>query len=144
MRLIPVLLILLVACGEAGDTSGATALSTTPSNDRTIPEGSLPKPLDHEGEPTPVTGEVPRDLLQAIRDDAAQRTGLPAEDFVEIRSQEIVWNDGSLGCGEPGKMYTQALVDGFWVVLEVGDAHLDYRVGSKATFMLCEQASTGV
>jgi hypothetical protein len=31
-----------------------------------------------------------------------------------------VWNDGSLGCPEPGMMYTQALVNGYWLIIEAG------------------------
>ncbi len=48
------------------------------------------------------------------------------------------WNDGSLGCPQPGQLYTQALVDGFQVVLEVDDEQFDYRVGSGTDVRLCE------
>ncbi len=48
------------------------------------------------------------------------------------------WNDGSLGCPEPGELYTQALVDGFQVVLEIDGERFDYRVGSGTDVRLCE------
>ena len=36
-----------------------------------------------------------------------------------------------------GVLYTQAQVDGYWVVLEVGKEHFDYRVGANGYFSLC-------
>ena len=47
------------------------------------------------------------------------------------------WNDGSLGCPQPGELYTQALVDGFQVLLEVDGEEFDYRVGSGTAVHLC-------
>jgi hypothetical protein len=34
--------------------------------------------------------------------------------------------------------YTQALVDGYQVVIDTGEEELDYRVGSGGSFRLCE------
>lgn len=147
MKPFPLLLVVVVACGGAAETSETTEPSTTPptpTSERALPEGTLPGPLDAEGEPAALTGEVPAEILASIRVDAARRTSVPAEDFSEIRSQEMVWNDGSLGCAEPGQLYTQAIVHGYWVVLEAGDISLDYRVSEDGSFRLCEQASTGL
>ncbi|WP_418605475.1 hypothetical protein [Georgenia sp. SUBG003] len=52
----------------------------------------------------------------------------------------MTWNDGSLGCPEPGTVYTQALVDGYHVVLEAGGERYDYRVGGAADVRLCTSA----
>jgi hypothetical protein len=35
-------------------------------------------------------------------------------------------------------MYTQALVDGYWVVLAVGEQEYDYRASDTGYFFLCE------
>jgi hypothetical protein len=87
---------------------------------------------------TPVTGEVPTELLNAILSELAKRMGVMPEKIVVIQAQAIVWNDGSLGCPQPGVMYTQALVKGYWVILEVDETKFDYRVTDTGYFFLCE------
>ncbi len=88
----------------------------------------------------PVTGEAPAALLDAILVDLAGRLGVSADAIEVVRDEAVVWNDGSLGCPEPGMMYTQALVDGYWVVLEYGDQSYDYRASEGGYFRLCENA----
>lgn len=88
---------------------------------------------------TPVTGEVPAEFLESIVKDLAQRTGVAPANVTVIQDQEIVWNDGSLGCPKPGEFYTQALVNGYWVILEVDGARYDYRVAASGYFFICER-----
>jgi hypothetical protein len=90
-----------------------------------------------------VTGEVPTDILAAILGDAAEQTGVPEADIEVVRAEAVTWSDGSLGCPEPGMLYTQALVDGFQVVVNAGDEELDYRVGQGGSFRLCETGGPG-
>lgn len=87
---------------------------------------------------TAVTGEVPRKLLDSIQKDLSIRTGAAVEKINVIQAQAIVWNDGSLGCPQPGVRYTQALVNGFRVILEVGDQKYDYHAAETGFFILCE------
>ena len=65
-----------------------------------------------------VKGEVPQAILEGIlkQVSALERVG-PDQVAIE-RAESVVWNDGSLGCPEPGMAYTQALVKGYWVVVE--------------------------
>ena len=85
-----------------------------------------------------MTGEVPDDIIAAILADAAQRTGVAVEAIEVVSAESVTWNDGSLGCPEPGMLYTQALIDGSQVVLDADGEELDYRVGSGGSFLLCE------
>lgn len=87
---------------------------------------------------TPVTGEAPADLIAAILQDLAQRTGADPQRVVVIRAQAVVWNDGSLGCPQPGMFYTQALVRGYWVVLALDGKTYDYHAAESGYFVLCE------
>jgi hypothetical protein len=89
------------------------------------------------------TGGVPDELLAAILADAAERTGVATEEITVTRGEAVTWNDGSLGCPEPDTSYTQALVDGYQVVLDVDGDTLDYRVGSGSDFRLCESPIEG-
>ncbi|MEK7327188.1 MAG: hypothetical protein AAB217_18240, partial [Chloroflexota bacterium] len=74
-------------------------------------------------------------------DDVQKRAGVAPESMVTLRAEAVTWDDGSLGCPQPGMFYTQALVDGYWVVLQVGDVVYDYRTSGTAYFVLCEQPS---
>lgn len=85
----------------------------------------------------PITGEVPDDLLELILADAAERTTTPVDELVIVRSEQVVWPDGSLGCPEPGTFYTQAIVDGYRVEVEGGGTTLDYRASNNGSFKLC-------
>ena len=50
----------------------------------------------------------------------------------------MTWRDGSIGCPEPGMNYTQALVPGIRVVLELDGARYEYHAGGARSIFLCE------
>lgn len=109
------------------------------------PVGATPVSAPADAAPaTPAVGDVsmsgiPGDLLNAILADASERTGLSPDALVVTQAEATTWNDGSLGCPEPGMFYTQALVDGYQIVVEADGQALDYRVQSSGFFRLCEQ-----
>jgi len=138
-----------VAIGyDGGPADDETTSSTTESAapevpaEAPLPEGTVPGPMVDQEDP--ITGEVPVEMLAAVKADASARTGVAESEFVEIRSQQVTWNDGSLGCPRPGEAYVQIIMDGYWVVLEAGDIRLDYRLTADGRFRLCEEASTGL
>lgn len=88
---------------------------------------------------TPVTGEVPPKILQAIREDLRKRLGIEDPQAPQlVRGQSVTWSDGSLGCPKPGQSYTQALVSGYWVVFEFEGREYDYRASERGYFILCD------
>jgi hypothetical protein len=80
---------------------------------------------------------VPQGILDPILADAAARAKVGRDKLVIVRAEPVIWNDGSLGCPEAGKMYTQALVNGYWVVIEASGKTYDFRVGRGGSFRLC-------
>ena len=132
-------LLLLAACARSGADPTAPAADdadATPGGSRPVPSFDVisPSPEDSmDGS----RGAIPDTVLEPILADAAERTGLPRADLVVTRAEAVTWNDGSLGCPEPGMLYTQALVDGYHVVIGADDERLDYRVGGGAAFKLC-------
>jgi hypothetical protein len=97
----------------------------------------LPVQVPFPGE-TMITGEVPEELLGAIVDDLMERVNA-ARGAVEVqRAEAVVWRDGSLGCPQPGMMYTQALVNGYRVVLSYDGKTYDYHASENGYFFLCE------
>ena len=125
---------------DGGTDSGSptTAGTPAPSPSRPLPSG-LPSPTAlPTGGGTPVTGEVPAALLAEIVADAALRSGVAEADIVVVRGESVTWSDGSLGCPQPGMNYTQALVPGYWVVLDADGTEYDYRASARGFFTLCE------
>ena len=87
---------------------------------------------------TPVIGEVPEEIMVKIMDDLVQKTEGDSKNILVIRSEAVTWSDGSLGCPKPGEFYTQALVDGYWVVLQIEGVNYDYRASKAGYFTICE------
>ena len=71
-----------------------------------------------------------------MRQQASDLSAVPVTELTVARAEAVTWPDGSLGCPEPGMMYTQVLVDGYWVVIRAGDETYDFR-GTGTTFRLC-------
>jgi len=84
-----------------------------------------------------VESEVPEAILGPILKEAAKLANVTPEQLVILRAEAVVWNDGSLGCPEPGMDYTQALVNGYWVVINAAGQTYDFRVGRGGSFRLC-------
>jgi hypothetical protein len=90
-------------------------------------------------EPGPaVSGETPDSLLDDILSDLSKRTGVDRQEIEILRNKPVIWSDGSLGCPEPGVFYTQALVPGYWVVLQIREKEFDYRASERGFFVFCE------
>ena len=84
-------------------------------------------------------GVLTQALLDAIVADAAQRAGVAPSEVVVLSSEQQIFNDSSLGCPEPGRVYTQVLTPGHRVLVDAGGETYDYRVNSLAdTYKLCE------
>ena len=77
------------------------------------------------------------DAVQAARADAARRTGVAAETLVLLSAESVTWSDGSLGCPQPGVMYTQALVPGYRVRLRGPAGEMDYHASTRGALVLC-------
>lgn len=125
------LLVLVAACG-GGDQSADRTSSSTPDTSTSQspgdPDTSLPTNLD----------EV---LIGQVRALAGEEAGVEPDAFEVEVAAEVTWSDGSLDCPEPGQAYTQALVDGYWVVLTHEGSNLDYRAGPDADFSHCPDGS---
>lgn len=80
---------------------------------------------------------VPQTILDAILDEAANQAGIAGDQLTIERAEAVVWNDGSLGCPAPDEFYSQALVNGYWVIVQAGDQTYDFRVGSDSSFKFC-------
>lgn len=136
--------LLLVACGgadlagEVSDTSPPVAErpTTVPEEPTTVPEPA-PIPPTEGGVVQP--GAVPQQIIDQIRAEASTATPAAPETIEVALAEAVLWSDGSLGCPQPGMAYTQALVEGYRVVLEADGELLDYRTSQTGSITVCEQ-----
>ena len=76
-------------------------------------------------------------MLDQIRADAAQRAAVEPDKVKILAVEAVTWADGSLGCPEPGMMYTQALVRGYRIKVDAASTTLVYHAGPQTTFVHC-------
>jgi hypothetical protein len=156
VRALPILVV-LVACGtdddDAGTAGGTVPTVTDPGEPSTsrppsttqspsaVPSFSVKPspPLSTMARSTmpgmPIDATLP--VVVAAVEDLAGRLGIEPDAVTVIDARAVTWPDGSLGCPEPGMMYTQVLVDGMLVVLEADGRHYEYHGGDP--LFLCEQ-----
>ena len=105
-------------------------------------EAQGPIPSTHAPDVTaPPLNVVPEGLVRAdlvsLMEQAATDTGVPIDEIQVITAEAVTWSDGSLGCPEEGQMYTQALVPGYRVVLDVAGEELAYHASDAGDFKPC-------
>jgi hypothetical protein len=124
------LALILVGCA-----SGGTPMES-PSNSRPPFQTATPSPST--GTSTGTSTDVPPERWTAIIGDLTTR-GVPTDAVALVSARSVTWNDGSLGCPQPGQSYTQAIVPGMQVVVKVGTTQYDYRFGRTDTPKLCQR-----
>ncbi|WP_219907699.1 hypothetical protein [Aphanothece hegewaldii] len=61
--------------------------------------------------------QLPASVLKAVQNDLSKQTNLPAEEFKLMNATHESWTDGCLGLAKPDEMCSQALIDGWRVVI---------------------------
>lgn len=78
------------------------------------------------------------DLTAVAVRDLAKRLDIETGEIVVVRSVAVTWPDGSLGCPQEDRMYTQALVEGELIVLRVDSRDYEYHSGKGRAPFYCE------
>jgi hypothetical protein len=144
MRRVALLLLPLVAvmaaCGsddDAGSVASSPPASSAAPTLRTVPGGvSLGTSAPGASTPAPPPGTGGSPEQRAVADLAARRHVEPAQ-ITTVSVDEVTWRDGSIGCPQPGTSYTQALVPGVRVVLELDGTRYEYHAGGSRPISLC-------
>ena len=135
---------MVVIMSLAACTSGTKAEPEDPGSGATPSSGISqlvsPAPASTSSSDV-VVSEPPTEQMDAIRADLEAR-GVAGSELTLVEARKITWNNGALGCPQPGAQYTQALVDGWWILVKVGDTTYDYRFGDSSSPMLCENGGT--
>ncbi len=160
LLLAPLAVLVMAACGSDDDDAVSDSVpvaSTTPST--SVPDDTPAAPTTPgTGSLRPSDGTVSRvsppstapgsgggsgpagtaDELAAVADLAA-RQGVETTAITVVSTDEVTWRDGSMGCPEPGMNYTQALVPGIRVILELDGVRYEYHSGGGRSMFLCEK-----
>ena len=128
-------------------TAGAIAppaAGGNPALQSIAPPERVPAPLDTTPMTpgTPVSSSViPIEVRRAVAADAAQRFRVAPGAVVLTRAERVTWPDASLGCPEPGRVYTQVLVPGFRIVAKTTAGELLYHTDSGGSIVNCARAA---
>jgi len=143
---------LLAACASAPQSSEAdnpaeaqeTGAEPTPRQGLVAVPSQTPA-VSQPAEAAPVQpgayGEAAEALVKMAQDDLAQRLGAPLDQVSVVSISEVVWPDGSLGCPQPGQVYTQATMPGYQIVLSYQGQEYVYHADMNRAF-LCENFAT--
>ena len=134
LTLLGAILVLAACAASGGADSPSGGLPTSPA-------GASGEPDATGGDSPPMgsgVGSLPASITDPIVADAATRLGVDPSAVTIVEAKAETFSDGSLGCPEPGMMYTQALVDGYQVVVEANGTQLDYRASAPGRFRICQ------
>jgi hypothetical protein len=120
------------------DTSAATRTSGSATT-RPVPipttEEMMEAPRNTNVPETVIASEI---VQTAIADLRGRLTDVDIDAEIEVVSvEEVDWPDGSIGCPQPGMVYTQAIVNGTKIVLRHADTEYSYHQGGRRSVFYC-------
>lgn len=131
------LVLLTSACGSGEPTTGdGGGEGADGAFDGTVDGTDADEPTDDAGG---AVGDTDLDAAtaSAVADLAAQE-GVEPETVEVVTAEEVTWPDGALGCPEPDGMYTQALVPGYRIVLDLDGREVHYHGATGDTPSRCD------
>ena len=142
--------LLLLAAFVAGCSSAASptpsvaapSVAQSGAVSQPSPADSVTRPsfpaLSPGADPTGKPVVLPKSVLDPILADAASRSGVAVDRLVVVTALSITWSDGSMGCPEPGQVYTQVILEGYRVSIRADTTTYDYRGAGMNGFKLCK------
>jgi hypothetical protein len=124
--------------------TSSCAVATEPAANSPTPRGIAPptripytQSAASPGGEAIAASAMPRAVRRAVVADAARRFKVAESAVVLARAEQLTWSDASLGCPQPGQMYTQALVPGFRVVARTSEGEFLYHTDSHGQVLVC-------
>lgn len=124
-----VLAVLAAACG--GDATPDDQLGAPEEQDGgfdgSVDGTDVDEPVDDGGD---VGSGGEADLVAATEAavaDVAGSEGVDPSEVEVLTAEQVTWPDGALGCPDPDQMYTQALVPGYRIILDVAGTEVHYH-----------------
>jgi hypothetical protein len=135
----------LLACQPAGSS---TMIPQEPvvqtDSPGTLPAGSATQtstPIlpTEDTDMTPVTSpdEASEKMVTLVKQNLAQRLGIPADQIVLSDVKPVVWRDAGLGCPKPSVDYIQVETPGYNIFLQAGGKTYNYHTDETRRFVAC-------
>ena len=98
--------------------------------------------------PTPVPTAPPTAIVtpeaaaavDAAKQDAAAHLGVTLDQLSVAQVDAREWSDASLGCPQPGQLYSQVITPGFLILITSGNRQLEYHTDMRARVQLCRES----
>lgn len=100
--------------------------------------GLVPTPLPAEGSNAPFDEDSKR-MLGLAQQALAKDQGIDVADITLVNIQPVEWNDGSLGCPQPGANYLQVITPGYLITLEAQGQRYDYHTDQRGRAVRCDR-----
>jgi hypothetical protein len=68
------------------------------------------------------------------------RLGVSASELSVERIEAREWSDSSLGCPQPGNLYSQIVTPGFLIVISSRGKQLEYHSDARGRVVLCRES----
>jgi hypothetical protein len=139
-----VALLAATACGAAepdgGTSSGTRTTPNATASSAMTP--TTPGPTASGGGAALPVDLRTRPAVAAAIADAARRERVDPSQVAVAAWSPVTWDDGSIGCPQKGRAYTQALVEGELLLLRVGTGLLQYNATGDGPFAYCANPSS--
>jgi hypothetical protein len=109
---------ILAGCGS-GATSPTSTLPTVGASAVVSPESAA--------------------AVDAAMSAAATHLGVTSDMLRVEQVQSREWPDSSLGCPQPGQLYSQVVTPGYLIVITSGTHQLEYHTDERTRVMLCRE-----
>jgi hypothetical protein len=125
---------ILTACAQPTSTSaypppGSTAVP--PTAIASYPEPTT-APTDVVSTPTPIPVDLTPAQMGAVKA-LSDKYNIPVDQIKIIDTEEATWPNGCLGVVLPGIMCTDAIVDGFRIIMEANGQQFEFRTNQDGT-----------
>jgi len=127
-------LALILTLGGCGQNPGSpsTPVVVTPPQPAVAPLVS----------PVPGSNLSPEEqqAVAAALQDAATQLGVAASELSLQQIEAREWGDSSLGCPQPGNLYSQIVTPGFLIVINSRGKQLEYHSDTRGRVVLCRES----
>ena len=122
------------ACAHTGDDGSSETLSESKRPPAKYREhGDVNAVSDPKTAPAQPAG----DLMSRMARDLAARLNVTVPELQVLAIESVTWNDGSLGCPQPGQAYTAAQTPGVRVLFQNSGKTYQYHASEAGAFVYC-------
>lgn len=113
-------------------TDEVTTIQVTPSEEPTTDE-----PTTDESDSASGAAGFDDPRVAAAVEDLAEREDVATDAVVVGALEEVTWPNGAIGCPQDGMSYTQALVDGTRLILQIDGVEYAYHGEGDGPLSYC-------